>query len=321
MSAVNNSTNQIYQPAYSGNPAQNPPQAILNFNQHVQGREVAVNQPWHERAVAHLDNCKRKLDEKVPNSIIQNKIDALGREIENKFAPLKKFNDWLNKNEMGSWYKQLAMFLVKLPMKAVRNIVRLLYSIIKGVFYTAVHPLKAGVKLAKLLVRLGHELTKPETLSKIGAGIMGASAGQALVTANPFALIGVGIGGAMVVGGISWGMLKAYFAAQGQQAGRTAALENLLYQAKQLPEAALTGFCIGLLFGAIQRTMVVSNEMPPGWENVKPANPNPEMACHFWDEECIAAALPGCGCANPIPANPEMACAFWDVECLLAAQG
>src|SRR5262245_61236389 len=147
MSAVNN-VNQIPQAVPANRPPQNPQQPILNFKQHVQALH---NIPWHKRAIAHLDACERRLDDKVPNSIIQNKIDELGPAIENKFAPLKKFNDWLDKNEMGAWYKQLAMFLVKLPVKASRNIVRLLYSIIKGVFYTAVHPMKAAVKLAKLL--------------------------------------------------------------------------------------------------------------------------------------------------------------------------
>ncbi len=315
MTAVTNYS--IALPVITGGPIVNHPPSILDFNAHVPPMHVTTNKFWYERAVAHLDNCEQRLDEKIPNSIIQNKIDKLGQAIESKFAPLTKFNDWLNKNEMGSWYKQLATFLVKLPIKAARNIVRLLYSIIKGVFYTAVHPLKAGVKFAKLIVRLLHELTKPETWSKLGAGIMGASAAQALITANPFALIGVGIGGAMVVGGISWGMLKAYLATNEQQSGRSAALENLMNQAKMLPEAALTGFCIGLLFGGIQKATLAPKELPSGWENAKPANMSPEWDCHFWDEECIAAAQ---GWVNN-PVTPEMACHFWDQECIAAAQG
>lgn len=254
MSAVNNNINQIQQPASPSSPPQNPPQPILNFNEHVHGEQVAVNKPWHERAIAHLDNCERRLDEKVPNSLIQNKIDDLGHAIENKFAPLKKFNDWLNKNEMGSWYKQLAMFLVKLPMQAVRNIVRLLYSIVKSVFYAAVHPMKAAVQLAKLLVRLAHELTKPETWSKMGAGILGASVGQALVTGNPFSVIGLGIGAGMLVGGISIGMLKT--ALENEKGHRWDAVkEHLLFQLKALPEAALTGFIMGLIVGGIERAV------------------------------------------------------------------
>lgn len=254
MSAVYNNTNQTPRVAPSNGPARNSQQPILNFNQHVQDAQVAVNKTWHERAIAQLDNCERRLDELVPNSIIQKKIDELGRAIENKFAPLKKFNDWLNKNEMGSWYRQLAMFLVRLPIQAVRNIVRLLYSIIKGVFYTTVHPIKAAVNLAKLLVRLAHELTKPETWSKIGAGILGASAGHALVTATPFSVIGLGIGAGMVVGGISIGMLKT--ALENEQGHRWDAIkEHLFLQVKALPEAALTGFIMGLIIGGIERAV------------------------------------------------------------------
>lgn len=253
MSAVNN-LNQIPQGVPSSQPPQNPQQPILNFNQHVQGAQASRNKPWHERAIAHLDNCERRLDEKVPNSIVQNKIDELGRAIENKFAPLKKFNDWLDKNKMGSWYKQLAMFLVKLPVKAIRNIVRLLYSIIKGVFYTAVHPMRAAVKLAKLLVRLANELTKPETWSKMGAGMLGATAGHALVTGNPFSVIGLGISAGMMVGGISIGMLKT--ALENEKRHRWDAVkEHLLFQLKALPESALTGFIMGLIMGGIERAL------------------------------------------------------------------
>lgn len=235
--------------------------AAVTFSEHVDATH-SVSKAWHERAISRLDDFERRLDEKIPNSLIQTKIDKLGRAVEKKFAPLSRFNDWLNRHEMGSWYRQLATFLVKLPIQAVRNIVQLLYSIIKGAFYTVVHPMKTFVQLAKLLVRLVHELTKPETWSKIGASVMGASAGNALVTANPFALIGVGVGAAIVAGGISWGMLKAYLAVDSQQSGRSAALEALLYQTKQLPEAALTGFCMGLLFGGIQKPIVAAKQTP-----------------------------------------------------------
>ena len=110
---------------------------------------------WNERAISHLNNCENKLDEKMPNLFIQNKIDSLGRSLEAKFAPLTEFNKWLDSNGEGDWYKKLALFLAKLPARAVRNIVRLLYSLIKGLMYATVHPLKAPIKLAKLFRPIG----------------------------------------------------------------------------------------------------------------------------------------------------------------------
>ncbi len=209
---------------------------------------------WNEKAIRHLDGCEAYLDAKLPNLPIQNKIDKLGRYIEAKFAPLKKFNEWLDSNGEGEWYKKLATFLAKLPARAVRNIVRLLYNIIKAAIYAAVHPAKAAVKLAKLLVELAHALTLPETWSKMGAGMIGASLGQSLVSGNPIPLIAFGIGAAMLIGGLTAGAIKSAVEAEKGNRGR-AAMQNLLDQGKQLPEAALTGFCMGLITGGIQRAI------------------------------------------------------------------
>lgn len=183
---------------------------------------------------------------KVPGFEFQNKIDALGREIESKFKPLFDFNDWLNANTDGSWYKQLALFLVKLPLKAARNIISLLYNVIKSILNTAVHPVQSLVGLVKMVIALVKALARPETWSKIGAGIMGASAGQALAMGNPVSLIALGIGGALLVGGLS---VSTFLAALREESVG----EHLLNQAQELSEAALTGFLVGLLLGGVQR--------------------------------------------------------------------
>ncbi|MBS0655324.1 MAG: hypothetical protein JSR46_06085, partial [Verrucomicrobia bacterium] len=146
----------------------------------------------------------------------------------------------------------LATFLVKLPARAVRNIVKVLYDIVKTCIYAAVHPLKALNQLAKLLVNLAYELTKPETWTKIGAGMIGASCGQALITGSPLSAIGVGIGAAMVIGGLSVGALQAALEAEEGSRGE-AALQNLDQQIQEIPETMLTGFLLGLLMGGIRR--------------------------------------------------------------------
>src|SRR5262249_25257758 len=150
-----------------------------------------------ERTIHYLDQLDAKLDKKWPNLTIQNKFDHIYNYLQTKFAPLKEFNEWLDSNGHGKWYAQLSTFLAKLPLRAVRNIVRLLYAIIKGAAYSVVHPLKASIHVARLILLLLDELTKPETWSKMSVGILGASVGQTLITGNPLSLIGIGIGGAM----------------------------------------------------------------------------------------------------------------------------
>ncbi len=204
------------------------------------------------RAISQLKGCEQKLDRWIPNSIIQTKLDALGCMIEAKFAPLTAFNEWLEKNNAKSWYHNLALFLVKLPIKAVRNIVRMLYSIIKSLCYAAVHPLKTPIRIAKMLVRLLHELTKPDTWARLGAQVAGASAGHAILSLNPYALIGVGIGAAISTIGLTAGAIKTAIDHEGT-------IKNyLLTQLASLPEAALTGFFIGLATGSIHRLIYKS---------------------------------------------------------------
>lgn len=213
-----------------------------------------VKKSCKERAITYLNKLETRLDEKMPNLGIQNRADQIGSYLQSKFAPLEKFNTWLNSNGQGTWYAQLATFLAKLPARAVRNIINLLYGIIKTAIYSAIHPLKSLNHLAKLLISLVDALTKPETWSKMGVGMMGASLGQAVSSGNPLSVIGLGIGGAMTIGGLTAGALKS---AMNEEKGNKAeaAKQNLLSQAKELPETALTGFCIGLIIGGIQRAM------------------------------------------------------------------
>lgn len=250
-----NINNDVNRPFYE---VVNPPSKAssskpIQFKEIVQDGPI-VKKSWHERAIAHLNDQELQLDERLPNYAFQNTLDQLGCDIENTFAPLKEFNNWLDTNGHGKWYKQLATFLVKLPPRAVRNIIRLLYNFVKGALFAIVHPLKGINHLAILLISLIHELTKEETWSKIGIGMMGAGLGQALITGNPLSIIGLGIGASLLVAGLSIGALKAAVHAE-KGAKFEAVKKNLFFQLKQLPEVALTGFCMGLMIGTIQRVI------------------------------------------------------------------
>ncbi len=154
---------------------------------------------------------------------------------------------------------RLAKFLIALPFKAACNIARFLYQVLKAAAYTIVHPLKAAMKLAKLLVKIAKELTKPETWALIGAGAIGASLGQA-VMGNPLLVAGLIIGSVMLLGGLSIGAIKAALDAhrKSEDAG-SAAAQYLKCLGEPVLEALMTGFFVGLIFGAIQKGKTVVN--------------------------------------------------------------
>ena len=235
------------------------PSVGQNLHEVIQAGNAAQpsEKNWSERAVSYLNHSETKIDIKLPNFKFQEKLDGIGHEIERLFSPLIKFNQQLNSNGNGAWYSQLTTFLAKLPLRAARNIVQMLYNIIKAMTCSAVHPLKAITKLAKLIIILINELAKPENWSKMGAGMIGMSIGQAIATGNPFSVISLGIGTAMVIAGFTVGVLKSAISAE--QGKLKAAAQNFIFQAKQLPESAMTGFIMGLIMGGIQRAM---NKMP-----------------------------------------------------------
>ena len=242
------------EPILNSNPAHSVISNNAQFHEVIHKKKDEPKLRWNEKAINFLSKVDAKLEEEMPNFEIQNKIDRIGLLIEKKFAPLKEFNQWLDSNGQGKWYKKLAIFLAKLPARAVRNIIRLLYNIIKGIIYTAVHPLKSLNNIAKLIINLAHELIQPETWSKIGVGMVGASFGQALIAGNPISAFGFLIGSALLFSGLTCGAIKA--AIKAEKGHRLQNVKNnLLFQAKQLPEAALTGFCMGLILGGIQKAV------------------------------------------------------------------
>lgn len=221
------------------------------------------------RAIAKLDLWDQVLDEKLPHNVVQKVADQFGDALQKTaalmeaylkrtFAPLVRFSEFLDKCGEGDWYQRLAAFLVKLPFRAVRNVVRTLYSIIENLVYVTVHPLKALNRVAKLLVRLVDELSDPDTLvkisTKVGAGMIGVGLGQAAM-GNPLSVIGLGVGVGILLGGLVNRALLSAIDAQPDQ--RWQKIKDDLWElVKEVPEATLTGFCMGLLIGGIQQAIV-----------------------------------------------------------------
>ena len=220
-------------------------------------------QKLQNRVITQLDVFDNQIDT-IANFAFQNKMDELGLQIqgkidnlqahiEKKFAALPKFNRWLDATNQGNWFQQLALFLCKLPFRSARNVIHLLYRAIKTACHAAVHPLKALNQLAKILVLLSNELAKAKTWSTMGASVMSASLGQAIGSGNPLSLLGMGIGGAMFIGGLSVGALQAALQTEEKDQQRAAAINQVWEQVKILPESMLTSFLTGLLIGGIQR--------------------------------------------------------------------
>ncbi|NGX38558.1 MAG: hypothetical protein K1000chlam2_01732 [Chlamydiae bacterium] len=208
---------------------------------------------WAGRIVACLNAWDAQVDALIPSNLrIQDSMDRLANEIKEIFAPLAKFNRWLNESRNIDWHRNLAAFLVLLPIRSARNVVSQLHSVISTILYTGVHPLNGCNYIAKSIVLLLDELTKPENWSKMGCASIGVLAGQSLILGNPLSLIGLGIGGAFIAAGIS---INALDAAIRCEKGKELQVirDRLVSHVGQAPEALLTGLFTGMLIGGIRR--------------------------------------------------------------------
>ena len=219
-----------------------------------------IVRPLHERITGQITQMQTELDRMMPNFWIQDCADVCLRIIEEAFKcpSLQPFNDWINSTGNGDWYQQLAIFVAKLPLKVARNIINTITTLIKGTLqaaiYTAAHPLKAPLELAKFLVNLANELSKPEVWTKIGISMMGSNIGYALTTGNPISSLLLAIGGSMTLAGISMGALKA--AIYGEEGHKLEAVTtNIVTQMKNIAEEMATGLCLGLLIGGVQQAI------------------------------------------------------------------
>lgn len=159
---------------------------------------------------------------------------------------MKDFNAWLKDYAKDKpWYKELVDFLVKLPLRVARNIVKTFCQLIQTLLYTAIHPLEAMVSVLRFLTDFIHSLRLEETWINMGASLMGAMVGAALIPGNPFSILGFAIGAAFVLGGISCKVIRNY-----------KNLGKLRQSFKQIPEFFLTSMVLGTITGALRRYQI-----------------------------------------------------------------
>lgn len=216
----------------------------VNFNNDlILNRHYSINEDstildpkkLSERLIAKIDQFNIKVEQALPAFLWQSKLDSVGAYIEKQFAPLAEFNQWLNKNDAKAWYAQLATALYKLPMRIIRNIIKILYNQIKQFCFSIVHPLQAVSLFAKMLITLAEALTDPKVWPHMGAGVVGTGFGTGLVPTLAF-----GIAAAMIVGGLSFTIISE---------GTSAAY----LEAQKLPEIFLTSLCMGMLAKSIKK--------------------------------------------------------------------
>lgn len=237
---------------------------------------------WVTSSINFLDNLDPKINEGFPQNILQTNIDSLASQIKEKFSSLPNFDQWLQENNATEWYTQLATYLVKLPPKAALNAINGLYNLISQALYVAVHPVAGLNSLAKSIILFLNELSKSENWAKMGAGSIGALTAQGLILGGPLSLIGLGIGGALIAGGLSAEYFTALSTAE-EGAELDVLLDQIKKYAKQLPESFLTGVFTGLLIGGIRRAFSSSPTKPVFRETAKVNfNQIPDVAQYKW---------------------------------------
>jgi hypothetical protein len=132
--------------------------------------------------------------------------------------------------------------------------VHILYNIAKSALIFTFHPLKALNHIARMVLLLAQVIADPSIWGKIGNGIVGGTLGQAAITGHPLSVLGLIIGGALSVGGISMtAFLQAIDAERGRR-GETF-VHSMEEQILEIPENTLTGFVLGLIIGGVQNAL------------------------------------------------------------------
>lgn len=221
------------------------------------------NTPWTTKAIQILNETNQKLDEAFPSNRVQTLIDNFYTK---RLLPLMKgekaraFHTWLESNGEGDWYKKLATYLFKLPLRSVRDILEMVYHVLKASIYGLVHPIKSMNEVAIFFMRLIEALKHSETYTALGAGMLGSSLGVCAVTGlYAPAAVGAAVGALFLEVGICFGALRFANRADGFQI--IVKIDRMKQHLKLIPQSFTTGFLIGLVSGTIQK--VTAEKLPP----------------------------------------------------------
>lgn len=213
---------------------------------------------WGEKAVQVLQENSQRLDQ-IPPTVMQTVLD---RFYENRLKPLLEhpkaaaFNEWIDSNGHGEWVKKLGTCLAKLPLRSVRDMLSLVYQLVRGIIFTAVHPLKGINQAAELFIRVLEALMRPETYTRFAAAGFGASLGQCAITGQVVpTLIGLSISSSLFAFGLAYGTVRAYAEAPVGHILKTIRQTLLEKHLKPIPSTFLTGLFTGFIVGGVQRSL------------------------------------------------------------------
>ncbi|HAB99347.1 MAG TPA: hypothetical protein DCE71_05950 [Parachlamydiales bacterium] len=264
-----------------------PSRARLIFCQFV-GTKERIGKPKELRnyLIQKLNIFDQTVIDRVPTWIFQEAVDGFLKASSTKTEDIKKYihmqlekitylQPFLKTDEGAHWTQQCAIFLGTLPFKIIANIFSLFLNILAGSIYATAHPLKALNELMKFIVDSIYKLTKAKTWSTMGAGVLGASFGQILVSGNPLSLMGILSGVAMITVGLTFGSLTAAITAE--EGSRLSSVKGELQKQLSLgPKFFIEGFCMGLLLGGFQQlfkgTSPIDNHVRRGISMI-PSNP------------------------------------------------
>lgn len=231
---------------------------------------IQKNTTWTTKVIQILNESNQKLEAAVPSNRVQTLIDNFYTK---RLLPLmqgekaRAFQTWLESNGEGEWYKKLATCLLKLPLRSVRDILEMVYHVLKASIYGLVHPLKSLNETGLFFMRLIEALKRSETYTALGAGMLGSSLGIYAVTGlyAPTA-VGFAVGALFLGAGICFGAIRIANRTGGFQV--TVKRDRIMEHLKLVPQAFTTGFLTGVVFGAICR--VPAEKLPATKVDGKP---------------------------------------------------
>ncbi len=215
---------------------------------------------WAININTKISDLNIELDRKYP----ENRAQALLHKFYNLYLdPLlnhqlgQKLNEVLDSKCEGDWYKKLGSYLVKLPLKSIRNILNLVYNVIKASVFGLVHPLKAMTEVPAFIVSLIVAMQNPEFYISAGAGIIGSVTSQCVFTGLflPGA-ISLAVGALLLGVGLSWDALKTL-----DDSLEDASLGKVLWKDLDLIfQSFTTGVITGSLVSLTRATRVATHD-------------------------------------------------------------
>lgn len=216
------------------------------------GQKIDAINPLHSRVQVPLDQFFR---DRIEPYLPKNHPEKASPETRNFFDRVNLVLDYTPKD--SHIVIQGGDYLLKLIPRVIRSVASLLYH---TVYYTVKflnHPLVVLAEVMEFLGKILIALTTPQFYTAAGAGFIGVSVGQGIIT--PQGTVALFIGLSLIGVGLIYGALRS--AATAEKGQEWEAVKNqFAKQVKDLPEMFLLGLLIGLMIGGLSTAHVVPED-------------------------------------------------------------